>query len=767
MPNPETSMSATLRPWSQSLHILRTLADLSESLTLVFVVGPAGKAVKCLAQIGGLLDDRRTVLWHRVDRDGANLASALAAARDPAHSLLLAHGLELVEDGERSVLARTLNLRRDALGPYQSIVAFWIARDFLTHFRRLCPDFFHWRSLLVTLTDEELEADVVTRWRYVDQAVSRLQDRIRNPDPGGETLVEAAGRPAPLPLAAWAEKTSRGRLAGLGGREAAAAVQRLAIDRLRRARNDILEPLPIWVPLQVAGEPATAEDVAAILAACPGGDLLSPTVVESWIRHGDLFFLLDGFGDLPPERRTSWQEWIDHQRIRHPGNRFLVTISADEKLVEGWDRATVLPPRREASPSPRRDERPGMSLSLESTGLGVIQPARSSPSPERAVSFSSLLEDLEARRNDDPQARAQAARSLGRRGDTRAVSALIRALDPELEPAGSVRVSAAAALGRIKDRRAVDALARSLDPDFEVDSAVRRRAERVLAEAARATPAGIPDPVELGVGEELMASRLADEPALLDRVLEGADASGLAPTLTALARLARWRPEEERWLVRAFEGHLEELAEMALAVAVEVGEPVGRVLARFIGGASEELARRLMDRCDRNDYQRSVPLREVACEATHRHLELCRQRWPAPDEGQLEELSRMASNLGVRLHALGRLEEALEAAREAVDIRRRLAASRPDAFLPGLALSLNNLGCDLGALGRREEALEAAEEAVRTLAPFFERRPAAFAGWMRIFVSNCQQRAADAGRPVDGELLGPILARLEDSGEDG
>ncbi len=53
------------------------------------------------------------------------------------------------------------------------------------------------------------------------------------------------------------------------------------------------------------------------------------------------------------------------------------------------------------------------------------------------------------------------------------------------------------------------------------------------------------------------------------------------------------------------------------------------------------------------------------------------------------------------------------------------------------------------------------EEAVRNLAPFFEGLPAAFAGRMRIFVSNYQQRAADAGRPVDGELLGPILARLE------
>ncbi len=122
-----------------------------------------------------------------------------------------------------------------------------------------------------------------------------------------------------------------------------------------------------------------------------------------------------------------------------------------------------------------------------------------------------------------------------------------------------------------------------------------------------------------------------------------------------------------------------------------------------------------------------------------------------------------AENQGV----LGRHGEALEATGEAVEIQRRLAASCPDAFRPALATSLNNLGEILNDLGRCGEALEAAEEAVRTLAPFFERLPEAFAEWMRIFVSNYQQRAADADRPVDDEFLGPILARPEDLDEDG
>ena len=55
---------------------------------------------------------------------------------------------------------------------------------------------------------------------------------------------------------------------------------------------------------------------------------------------------------------------------------------------------------------------------------------------------------------------------------------------------------------------------------------------------------------------------------------------------------------------------------------------------------------------------------------------------------------------------------ALAATEEAVAIYRELAAARPDAFRPDLAATLNNLGNRLDALGRREEALAATEEAV-------------------------------------------------------
>jgi hypothetical protein len=50
-----------------------------------------------------------------------------------------------------------------------------------------------------------------------------------------------------------------------------------------------------------------------------------------------------------------------------------------------------------------------------------------------------------------------------------------------------------------------------------------------------------------------------------------------------------------------------------------------------------------------------------------------------------EVLATSLNNLGRDLSNLGRREEALAASQEAVDIYRRLAQTRPDAFLPDLA----------------------------------------------------------------------------------
>jgi tetratricopeptide (TPR) repeat protein len=73
------------------------------------------------------------------------------------------------------------------------------------------------------------------------------------------------------------------------------------------------------------------------------------------------------------------------------------------------------------------------------------------------------------------------------------------------------------------------------------------------------------------------------------------------------------------------------------------------------------------------------------------------------------------NNLGNRLSALERREEALTAAQEAADLYRALARARPEAFTPNLAASLSNLGNRLSDLGRREEAVAVYDESKRVL----------------------------------------------------
>ena len=64
------------------------------------------------------------------------------------------------------------------------------------------------------------------------------------------------------------------------------------------------------------------------------------------------------------------------------------------------------------------------------------------------------------------------------------------------------------------------------------------------------------------------------------------------------------------------------------------------------------------------------------------------------------------------LATIGRRDQALAHAEEAVTLYRELAAHNRDAYLPALAMSVNNYAVDLAEAGRRDQALAHAEEAV-------------------------------------------------------
>ena len=90
------------------------------------------------------------------------------------------------------------------------------------------------------------------------------------------------------------------------------------------------------------------------------------------------------------------------------------------------------------------------------------------------------------------------------------------------------------------------------------------------------------------------------------------------------------------------------------------------------------------------------------------------------------DLGRALFKMSNRLADLGRREEALAAIKEAADIRRELAAARPDTFRPDLARALFNLSLRLADLGRREEALAAIKEAADIRRELAATRPDAY-----------------------------------------
>jgi tetratricopeptide (TPR) repeat protein len=113
------------------------------------------------------------------------------------------------------------------------------------------------------------------------------------------------------------------------------------------------------------------------------------------------------------------------------------------------------------------------------------------------------------------------------------------------------------------------------------------------------------------------------------------------------------------------------------------------------------------------------------------------------------------------LFALDRWEEALQAAQEAVEIRRRLARQYPEAFLPDLAESLGAYGKALLGLGRTPEAREAFAEGLRILLPFVQEIPAAFHERAEELLQGYLPACAAAGEAPDEALVAQVRRAIE------
>ena len=183
----------------------------------------------------------------------------------------------------------------------------------------------------------------------------------------------------------------------------------------------------------------------------------------------------------------------------------------------------------------------------------------------------------------------------------------------------------------------------------------------------------------------------------------------------------------------------------ALDVTINQGGPFAPALEELIAsGADLPLA----------EIEDAIPLghgvlRGAALAAT--------RRLAASAERSPEQQARWANNLAIRLSEAGERGEALEAAREAVDLYRSLVEDSPAAYTPDLAMALNNLATFLSEAGKRGQALEIFTENFERFSPVTRARLLLVrASWRH---ENQEEDLIAAAHEADGKdvpaLLGP------------
>ena len=181
-----------------------------------------------------------------------------------------------------------------------------------------------------------------------------------------------------------------------------------------------------------------------------------------------------------------------------------------------------------------------------------------------------------------------------------------------------------------------------------------------------------------------------------------------AHMLTVLTRLAWYRSEAEEWLRHVLAHDPGRMIPLAVDVALETGDPVGRVAAEVLEESRDTtIAMAIVDEIP----DQTTALRELAVIAERLHLEA---RLRSADTNSLDvilEIAQCNRKLGVRLSDLGKWDEAIKVTEIAVDYFRNLNIYSPGEYLSDLAGCLNNLGGLQFTIGMLARSLEFVLEA--------------------------------------------------------
>nr|VFJ60628.1 MAG: Tetratricopeptide repeat-containing protein [Candidatus Kentron sp. DK] len=175
--------------------------------------------------------------------------------------------------------------------------------------------------------------------------------------------------------------------------------------------------------------------------------------------------------------------------------------------------------------------------------------------------------------------------------------------------------------------------------------------------------------------------------------------------ITVLDRLAKRREESAVTLKKALETRLEDLAKVAIDVAQETGGPSGQVMAGIL---REKPNPTLAVALHPNIPEETVALLDLAEEITVQAVQHYRS-------GSIANEAIAHRNRYTRLSQQGRYQEAFEAISTAVRIFDDLTKLQSDLqpkLRSDLAEALRHRAIALGRLGRHEESLEPARQAL-------------------------------------------------------
>jgi tetratricopeptide (TPR) repeat protein len=255
------------------------------------------------------------------------------------------------------------------------------------------------------------------------------------------------------------------------------------------------------------------------------------------------------------------------------------------------------------------------------------------------------------------------------------------------------------------------------------------------------------------VGEHLVATTFGNDPHLLTAVLGDRDADALTHSVRLLSRAAANNPSFAKAMGQVLDTRLCSLCQAAVdQVAASVPDrlltggmlaPALAALVQVSSPSGEEVDRALGVLPPRPD----LVLDALAEALTLRQVAHLRDFAGAGSTPCLPKLAAALTNLSLRLGALGRADEGVSYASEAVEIFRNLAEANAVPGRLNLARSLDNLSLRFGQLGRSVEGLNASKEAVRIFRDLDEAKviPGSALPDVANALDNLSNRLADVG----------------------